>query len=475
MNSATNRDLGVTIKSAERRAPSAERRAPSAERRAPSAERRAPSASCVRDPRSRLLLLAALIVGALCAFPERSAQAQAQAAVWSATLTADVIAQGGGCNDVSSALENCSSALSNNTFIYQGAVYRVLGVSFSQSTRSVTLIFDNAIPTQLVSSGTLHVGNVSFALSGLYRVLSPRGAGYERTGVDTPGWTDGQKVSVVLMAPASPASSVTVHGVTLAKFKAIPGDDRIELRWSKRSYNFCGYEVEWREGSTGAWQSYEYRTMGGTRTTITGLKPGTSYQVRLKVKSGYTNVAAGLAYMTTVMTTGTAPSMAPPVTAPALEWARVNGAELALRFDAALDGTSVPAASAFAVSVAGAARSVSGVAVSGDLVTLTLASAVSAGETVTVGYTPPSTGKLRRAGGGDVAAFSGQAVTNDTPTAGEPQQQPPPEAVEPPPAPAPLTARFSNAPSEHRGKGKFALRVAFSEAVTARRRTRAFR
>ena len=34
----------VTIRSAERRAPSAERRAPSAERRAPSAERRAPSA-----------------------------------------------------------------------------------------------------------------------------------------------------------------------------------------------------------------------------------------------------------------------------------------------------------------------------------------------------------------------------------------------------------------------------------------------
>ena len=86
-----------------------------------------------------------------------------------------------------------------------------------------------------------------------------------------------------------------------------------------------------------------------------------------------------------------------------------------------------------------------------DLVALTLAEAVAAGEAVTVGYTPPSSGKLRAPGGAAVAAFSGTAVTNDTPA---------PEAV------TPLTASVSQAPAEHKGKGKkFTLRIAFSEAV----------
>ena len=155
----------------------------------------------------------------------------------------------------------------------------------------------------------------------------------------------------------------------------------------------------------------------------------------------------------------------PSAPGPALEWARVNGAELALRFDAGLDESSVPAASAFAVSVAGASRSVSSVTVSQDLVTLTLAEAVASGEAVTAGYAPPAEGpRLRLSGGGAaVAAFSGQAVTNDTPP-GQRQVRSPPEAVKP------LTASVSQAPSEHAGKDRFEVRIAFSEAVAARAR-----
>ena len=159
-------------------------------------------------------------------------------------------------------------------------------------------------------------------------------------------------------------------------------------------------------------------------------------------------------------------TMAPPVGGPGLEWARVNGAELALRFDKALDESSVPPASAFAVSVAGSVRSVSSVSVRQDLVSLTLASAVSAGEAVTVGYTPPTGGEpgLRLAGGGAaVAAFSGTTVTNDTPP-GQRQVQRPPGVVEA------LTARIASAPSEHRGKGQFKVRVAFSAPVAGRAR-----
>ena len=149
------------------------------------------------------------------------------------------------------------------------------------------------------------------------------------------------------------------------------------------------------------------------------LEPGTPYEVRLYVRGpgGYVKPSdADMAFQTTVTTSGQ--QMAPPpitVAGPALSSARVNGAQMLLSFDASLDESSVPAASAFAVSVAGSARSVSAVSVSLDRVILTLASVVTSGQVVTVGYTPPSTGKLRASGGGaDVAAFSGQAVTNDT-------------------------------------------------------------
>ena len=224
-------------------------------------------------------------------------------------------------------------------------------------------------------------------------------------------------------APGNP--DVVVHGIRLRNFRVEAGDDRLELRWSVAGDpGYCGYVIEWREtGATGAWERRDYETWSKSPAyTIGGLKPGTSYDLRVLVKSGYTTIAPGLAWERTRSTTGTAPVEAPAAAAaPALEWARVNGAELALRFDKGLDESSAPSASAFAVSVAGSARSVSAVGVSQETVTLTLAEAVEAGDSVTVGYTPPSSGKkLRSTAGGEVAAFSGQTVTNDTPA---PQRQ----------------------------------------------------
>ena len=105
--------------------------------------------------------------------------------------------------------------------------------------------------------------------------------------------------------------------------------------------------------------------------------------------------------------------------APTLQSLAVSGATLTLTFNENLDPGSVPAASAFAVTVAGAARAVSAVAVAGSKVTLTLASAVTAGQAVTLAYTAPSANPLR-----DVAAphynnagnVSARNVRNDTGT-----------------------------------------------------------
>ena len=104
----------------------------------------------------------------------------------------------------------------------------------------------------------------------------------------------------------------------------------------------------------------------------------------------------------------------PDTTAPTLTAAAVNGATLVLTYDEALDTSSVPATSAFDVTVAGSDRSVSRVAVAGSAVTLTLSSAVTQGQTVTVDYFAPVLAPIQDAAGNEVADLSNEAVTNNT-------------------------------------------------------------
>ncbi len=101
-------------------------------------------------------------------------------------------------------------------------------------------------------------------------------------------------------------------------------------------------------------------------------------------------------------------------TAPTLSNAVVSGAILVLTYNEALDTASVPAASAFTVKVNDSVRTVNSVAVSGTTVTLTLASAVVAGQTVTIDYTVPGTSPIQDSAGNDAAALTGRTVTNNT-------------------------------------------------------------
>ncbi len=69
-------------------------------------------------------------------------------------------------------------------------------------------------------------------------------------------------------------------------------------------------------------------------------------------------------------------------------------------------GNTIPATTAFSVTVNSAARQVSAVAVSGTTVSLTLASPVAYGDVVTVAYTKPSSNPLQTAAGAQAASFS---------------------------------------------------------------------
>ena len=199
-----------------------------------------------------------------------------------------------------------------------------------------------------------------------------------------------------------------------------------------------GYTVQWKE-SADDWDDADdvsVANVKGTSHVITGLTDGVEYAVRVVARKGD---AAG-------DPSGEVTATPQETVAPSPSAATVDGATLTITFDEPLDAGATPENSAFAVTVAGSSRGVDTVSVSGSAVTLTLASAVAAGETVTVDYTVPtgqSTNKLQDTSGNAAASFSGQAATNNTQAAD------------------PLTASVSAVPGSQSGEFTFELR--FSE------------
>ena len=117
--------------------------------------------------------------------------------------------------------------------------------------------------------------------------------------------------------------------------------------------------------------------------------------------------------------------------------AAVDGSSLTLTYGETLDGGSRPAPGDFTVEVDGAGRSVTGVSVSGSVVTLTLSTAVEHGDTgIRVSYTP-GTNPIQDAVGNDARGLSNQAVTNTT---GAPNTAPEITTV------GPFTVRENQAP-----------------------------
>ncbi|OUM94960.1 MAG: hypothetical protein A9Z00_11970 [Thermobacillus sp. ZCTH02-B1] len=103
-----------------------------------------------------------------------------------------------------------------------------------------------------------------------------------------------------------------------------------------------------------------------------------------------------------------------------LQSATVSGNVVQLYFDSTLKTTNLPAASQFTVKENGVVRTVASVSVSGSVVSLTLASPISSGSTVTVSYTPSSTGMLQSTTGLTVPAFSDYVVTHGSGNTGGP-------------------------------------------------------
>ena len=200
-----------------------------------------------------------------------------------------------------------------------------------------------------------------------------------------------------------------------------------------------GYTLQWKEAGDG-WEtqdSVSQADVKGTSHLITGLTDGVEYAVRVIASADDSESDPS------TEATGTPRETTPP--APSA--AAVDGATLTLTFNEALDAGQVPDKSAFAVAVAGSSRGVDTVTVAGSVVTLTLASAVEAGEALTVDYTVPTgeAARLQDLAGNAAASFSGLDAGNDTQAADQ------------------LTASAHDVPGSHDGSTVFTFELRFSE------------
>ena len=201
-----------------------------------------------------------------------------------------------------------------------------------------------------------------------------------------------------------------------------------------------GYTLQWKEAGDG-WEtqdSVSQADVKGTSHLITGLTDGVEYAVRVIASKDDSESAPS------TEATGTPRETTPPSPSSV----SVNGATLTVTFDEALAEVQAPASTAFAVTVAGNSRGVSAVAVSGSAVTLTLVTAVSEGDAVTVDYTAPtgeSAARLQDLAGNAAASFSGLDAGNDTQAADQ------------------LTASAHDVPGSHDGSTVFTFELRFSE------------
>ena len=201
-----------------------------------------------------------------------------------------------------------------------------------------------------------------------------------------------------------------------------------------------GYTVQWK-AAVDAWEDpgvVSETDVTKTSYVIGGLTDGTEYAVRVIATTD--DAESAPSEEVTAMPRETTP--------PEISSASVDGATLTLTFDEQLDTGETPDKTAFGVTLAGSGRGVDTVAVSGSMVILTLVTAVSAGDTVTVAYAAPTddaTARLQDLVGNAAASFSWQSVTNDTQAA------------------ARLTAGAHDVPANHDGRTTFTFELRFSE------------
>ena len=258
-------------------------------------------------------------------------------------------------------------------------------------------------------------------------------------------FTDDGGHEETLTSDATTAVAATVPGAPGSLSVSVNDTGRLDMSWSAPGSNggspVTGYRVQWKE-AVDSWETpadVTEATVTGTSHMVSGLTDGVEYTFRVFAVNTVGDSSASQEGSETPRET----------TAPTFSSATVEGATLTLTFSEGLAETPRPAVTTFTVNVGDSRRGVDTVAISGSTVTLTLASAVTSTDEVSVSYTVPSdaaAARLKDLSDNSVASFTGQAVVNNTAA-----------------AQTPLTASIHNEATSHDGQDEFTFELRFSE------------
>ena len=166
---------------------------------------------------------------------------------------------------------------------------------------------------------------------------------------------------------------------------------------------------------TGTGLSTVTRVQFGTKATTTFTATATTITVDVPVGATRGRVMVvsptGSAMAAAIFTVTTLDTQAPGFTGGSVNTSTPT--LLTLNFDESIDGAGVSATS-FAVLVAGSNRAITGISISGTTITLTLASAVTAGQSVDFTYTSPGDStSVKDAAGNKTATITSTRLTNN--------------------------------------------------------------
>ena len=258
-------------------------------------------------------------------------------------------------------------------------------------------------------------------------------------------FTDDAENAESLTSAATAAVAATVPGVPGGLVVTVNDTGKLDLSWNAPDNDggsaITSYKVQWKEEAD-SWDTpadVSETAVTGTSHTVSGLTDGVEYTFRVVAVNAVGDSTASSEESGTPRET----------TAPTVSSTNVDGVTLTLTFSEGLTETPLPAATTFTVNVGDHQRGVNSVAISGSTVTLTLASAATSTDAVTVSYTVPSeaaAARLKDLSDNSVASFAAQAVTNNTAAAR-----------------TPLTASIHSEPASHDGQAEFTFELRFSE------------
>lgn len=220
-------------------------------------------------------------------------------------------------------------------------------------------------------------------------------------------------ISTVIINANAGADSTYIAGdvitatVTWSENVTITGSPRIPIQGLTSKY------LTYSSGSGSTSTTFTYSVASGDNDS-----DGIAISLNtLELNSGTIKDAANNAASLSHSAVSAATTQKIDTTSPSYSSATTNssGTQIIMTYGEALSSTTA-ATSTFAVLVAGISATVSSVSVSGSTVVITLAAAVKIAQTVTVGYTDPTSGNdanaIQDIGGNDASTLSATSVTN---------------------------------------------------------------